>query len=257
MKLRVWAALLLALVLCVPTGCGLVTSDTAISPNDVSACEGGDRAALLSGYPADTLPLYRCARVLRCSVMLYDWEDAVEPRADEYYLAYETDAQKEDVLSFYEELLDENPGKTSASLSGTIGGKPANISVSANAGLLQVVLNIGVPDAGGAYFDNCPGAMEVLGGESNQPYYRVYALSAESGSLSEYYSICCYTNLSLADFADLYETAYGDKPGFLKSDTDCELRYSFDQDGYTNEAFLNKFQIDASQIMLTIDCRTK
>jgi len=236
----------------------LVSETNLLALPDINL-EGGDRTALLSGYPIDVLPLYKCQKVQSCSFTLSEWENDAMYGVDEYMLTYTTDTFREDVLTYYNKLLTSREKATETSLLGNIGKYKVNVFADARPdGKVRVILSVDLNADSNPYFANYPDTVRALGGDKNVVVSRSYSQTLID-TLKVSYTIDYRTELTVDEFETLYQNEYGGKEGFQKVSTenDSQVRYSFIEGDNIWEMAIDKDHGEYAIPMLTISCRTK
>ncbi len=216
--------------------------------------ESGDRSVLLSGYPLEVLPLYKCARVEGSSFTHNTWEGV---GADEYFVTYLTDTFPQDVLTYYNKLLTSRSYANEISLSGTIGNYQVSIISRNTQSQTRVTLIVSLHSDTNPYFANAPDTIKILGGDKNKPAYTTY-LQRWGDPIKVTYETAVITELTLEELTTLYIDEYGNKEGFEKisSDMASDVQYRFIEGGYIYEVCIQKRYSEYDIPLLTIYCMT-
>ena len=231
-----------------------------------------DGFAILEHYPSDLLPLYAKQKVTY-SLYEADIKDGDPIFGKRYYeVRYLCSAAKEQILAFYGNLLAQKSATLSSdTLFGKISDHPASVCVnSLPDGGLEVTLMLGMDlnaeadkslkaDTAGyevnPYFSGYTPGIQAFGGKKNTLYSVSYEKSAGSARTQRY--ILRYAStMSQIDFALAYETAYGKKQGFTRTDTDYSQSLSFSDSGTLYTVYLTK-PAKGDAAFLTIICEVQ
>lgn len=190
--------LLVACLLIVASACSTSTPSPTAEPTPDPMLTGGDRTVLLDDYPIDILPLYACEKVWLSDLTQYKEGDV--PYL--YGVAYAPHAAKEDVLSYYQSIL-EDPVQDGDALSGTIGERFVTVAYTEQEGEARIILSI----TGGAelpdehpYFADFP-AIFTFSEDDIQMVERTYSQSAGDTQRNEFRLL--YNSMLSTD--DLYK----------------------------------------------------
>ena len=210
---------------------------------------------LLSGYPVEVLPLYKCARVEGSSFTHNTWESV---GADEYFVTYTTDTFPQDVLSYYNKLLTSRSSANEISLTGIINGYNVSIISRNPQSQTRVTLIVSLHSDTNPYFANAPDVIKILGGDRNKPAYTTY-LQRWGDPVNVTYETSVITELTVEELKDLYVNEYGNKEGFalVSTDGESQQRYRFSDGGYICEVAFDKDRYEAAYPMVTVACTTK
>ncbi len=221
-----WWICILPLLFLVSTGCGRQTDATTTPSED-------GRFALLEDYPEDILPLYACDRVTYCLFEMKEEPDYTFGQ-DLFMLSYQTEETAESVLAYYRQRIAQQNMDlcTYDRLSGMVGAYPAVVSVcQMGVDLVQVTITLGLPDEQEPdenwYFENCPGTVFALGGNKNSLHTTAFE-RFDIGTRFERYVLRYRSHLSLEEFSQLYEDAYGDWADFSMVENDNLKTYAFE-----------------------------
>ena len=225
-------------------------------PEDLS---GGDRQALLSGFPLDILPLYKCIKVTDCEFETVETDQNFLLGTDVYTLIYTTEASEDEAISFYNQIVIPM-GEISydESLTGQAGDNFADITLSREQGQpLEVMLQIGLTDAqkseSNPYFADYNEAVTALG-DGNMLYSRRFRKFYINDKLASQYISSYVCKLSTKKFTSLYEGAYKKQDGFSKAEDRYGKTYHFTLDSKAWSVAITKNTDDNAAVYLTIVC---
>ena len=273
MKRSAWILLSLALLLsagCKHTGAPGASEQAAVTPTPAVTATpaplasqadmiGGDRAALLSGYPGDILPLYKCVKVTDCSFEMVQSDQEFLLGSDVYTVSYTTGATESEIVSFYNQFVVPMDEIAFAdSLEGKVGDNPVDITLDIEKDMpLAVTLQIGLTTqqqpASNPYFANYSGTVAVPS-DKNTPYSTIYRNFYESERLTVEYVQTYVSTMTVKQFTSLYTSAFGKEAGFQKQEDSYGKSFTFTKDNSAWLVSLTKNGQSAGSIYLTIVC---
>jgi len=231
------------------------SSPKSQAPTSDPNLSGGDRAALLEGFPLEVLPLYQCAKVTLCNFEKVESDRKFALGTDVYMLRYETSAEKQDVFSFYDDkVIPTQEIAYEDSLTGRIGDNPVDIALDQEEGApLIVTIQIGLTDTQkktpNPYFANYE--QTVLALDDNTLYSTAFERTFED-RLVERYITTYTTRMTAKDFTNLYQKQYGKEEGFTKEEDSYGLSCRFVKNGNEWTVYLTKPHEEDATIFLTI-----
>ncbi len=265
MRKLAWAIVLLTLLLSL--GCKSLSKKASVqltpapvplaAPEDLS---GGDRTALLSQYPLDVLPLYKCIQVTSCGFETMKTAHSFLLGNNVYTLTYTTQSSQEEAMAFYNKIvIPTDEVSYDGSLAGNANGHPADITISRNSAdaPFEVTIQVGLSEQQkvelNPYFQEYSGGVPALG-EKNTLYSQRFRLFYSENKLCREYSTSYVSTLTTKQFTDLYQKEYGKETGFKKTEDRYNKTVSFTKDNATWKVSLTKSTGGDDNIYLTIVC---
>lgn len=199
------------------------------------------KAALLSGYPQDVLPLYHPEALSSCSFS-YRPADQYDIGKDIYSVTYQSSASQQDLTNYYSGLFSEKDETLSVEgdevtdkLSGKIGANNVEILFLDNGdSTTKVYLTLGLSSDQyvneNPYFTDSPqiladayGLTELQEATYEEQYY---------SEKTDHYITVYLTNVTLQEFSDYYNQKYASMTGYAQSGSDPGASFSWQDQGF-------------------------
>lgn len=237
-------ALMICLVamLAFVTGCSDDGTNATQPPAEEQVTGGVE---LLSGYPKDVLPLYKARYVERIIFNVRAEANWVFGK-DIYIVSYNSDADIEDIIQYYEGLLTEKNEEYSNDemLQGMIGEHPVGVMLyETEDGSSQVSLTIGSKPSEyvteNPYFVNYPADLVEPFGRAafSEQGYEVRDYSG----MEEVYTESYVTNVTEEAFKEFYSGKYSGAENLVENDHEYGLEYQWTSQGYNCRAAISNY----------------
>ena len=225
------------------------------TPEPVQNEEPEPTVELLSGYPEDFLPLYKCDKIEMCSFSVRDDPDYIIGK-DIYSVSYLSSAPAEEISEYYKSFIkEEEDGNPTDIQFGILGTQRVNLGIVENdSGIASVYLTIGQKEEDyvdeNPFFKTCPQNLIEVPGKN-----RLMDITYEEqayGKKRIRYLKSFETELKEKDFTDFYTKKYAKEQDFTEEVDEYSHTFYWVSEGYQCQATYSLYGGDTEFISTQI-----